>query len=562
MPGSVRERWQERSGVVAVAIIVTVFVAVGAVIAGRGGSSAPSPLPTTTTTVSLPIGDALAPTQLLTGDAANFAGGIGGWTPESGSVGMANRGYQGPGALLVSRAGAPSRPTTSASPPTSGSQLSEPAITVWSPTEAATPGDRFVGNAFVRSSTSDSVVQLEMRFLDASGAVTDTEYGEPARDSVAWGQPPVVAAISPKGTTHVQLGVSFPTATANKEQFVDAASLAQTPGGHAKVVGPLTTRGNQILDGDGKPLILRGMQRFGLEGGSANPLPTEAEIQQLSMWGANEVRISLGEQKWLRQSCYYDSGYPEEVDKVVDWVTSRGMVALINLHFATAGDCREPTLIPMADSPGALTFWQEVATRYDSNPLVAFDLFNEPYVSQSVWLNGGSYTFDGHGVAAAGMQQLYDVVRNSGAKNLVVISGLNYATQAPTQFVQGENIAYGVHAYTCPQAPPPHCTAAYAGDPYDPSPILDKWLDLATTYPLIVSEFGFPNGDSGAYNANVIGYASAHDLSWSAFAWDGGTGGLFDLVQSAPASDGTTIEPNAGGMPIVAGYALNWPAQQ
>jgi hypothetical protein len=77
----------------------------------------------------------------------------------------------------------------------------------------------------------------------------------------------------------------------------------------------------------------------------------------------------------------------------------------------------------------------------------------------------------------------------------------------------------------------------------------------------MVSEFGWPNGDSGTYNANVIAYAEAHHWSWSGFAWDGGTGGLFDLVQAQPASDGTTIEPNAGGMALVAGFALNWPAQ-
>jgi hypothetical protein len=565
VPGSVREQWQERAGAIAIAIVVTVLVAVGALIAGRGGSSAPSAVPTTTAPSPIPVGDSLRPTELLTDAASDFDGSLGGWTPDSASVGLDARGYRSSGALSVSAGTGQSTsttPTSTESPPTSGSDLSVPSLTVWSPEENASAGGRYVGNAYVRSATTDSVVQLEMRFFDSSGNVTDTEYGEPARDTVAWGQPPVVAAISPTGTTHVQLGVSFPAATADTSQFVDQATVAETPGGHAPVVGPLTTQGNQILDGNGEPLILRGMQRFGLEGGSKNPLPTEAEIQQLSMWGANEVRISLGEQLWLQTSCFYDSTYPEEVDKVVNWVTSRGMVALINLHFSTAGDCRSPTLTPMADSPGSLTFWQEVATRYESNKLVAFDLFNEPYVPQSTWLNGGSFVFDGHGVAAAGMQELYDAVRNTGAKNLVVVSGLNYASQAPTKFVAGVNIAYGVHAYTCPQGPPPNCTKAYAADPYDPSPILDKWLTLAKTYPLIISEFGFPNGDSGAYNANIVGYATAHDLSWSAFAWDGGTGGLFDLVQDRPASDGTTIEPNAGGMPIVAGYALNWPAAQ
>jgi hypothetical protein len=212
----------------------------------------------------------------------------------------------------------------------------------------------------------------------------------------------------------------------------------------------------------------------------------------------------------------------------------------------------------MADSPGSLTFWQEVATRYQDNPLVAFDLFNEPYVDQATWLNGGSYNFDGHDVAAAGMQQLYLTVRGTGAKNLIVISGLNYASEPPDQFVAGVDIAYGAHIYTCPNGPPPGCTHA---NPLNPSPILDRWRDLAKTYPLIVSEFGWPNGQVETYNGSVISYADSHHWSWSGFAWDGGTGGLFDLVQAQPASDGTTIEPNPGGMALVAGFGLNWPAQ-
>ncbi|HWA65652.1 MAG TPA: glycoside hydrolase family 5 protein [Mycobacteriales bacterium] len=564
MPGSVREQWQERAGTIAIAIVVTVLIAVGALIASRGGSSPSSAVPTTTSPPqALPVGASLRPAELLKGAASDFEGGTGDWIADAASLTLAAGGYQSSGSLSVAPAGgtSPTTAPTDTASPADGSDLDVPALTAWSPEQDASAGDRFVGNAYVKTASGDSIVQLEMRFIDAAGNVTDTEYGEPVRDTERWGQPPVVAAISPKGTTHVELGVSFPASTAASDQYVDQATLAETPGGHARVVGPLTTRGNQILDGNGQPLILRGMQRFGLEGGSKNPLPTEAEIAQLSMWGANEVRISLGEQLWLQTSCYYQADYPQEVDKVVNWVTSRGMVALINLHFSTAGDCRPPTLTPMADSPGSLTFWQEVATRYQSNPLVAFDLFNEPYVPQSIWLNGGAFTFDGHGVAAAGMQQLYDAVRNTGAKNLIVVSGLNYASEAPTAFVDGVNLAYGVHAYTCPQAPPPHCTKAYAADPYDPSPILDRWLPLAKDHPLIISEFGFPNGDNSVYNANLVGYATAHDLGWSAFAWDGGTDGLFDLVQSRPASDGTTIEPNAAGMPLVAAYALNWPAQ-
>jgi hypothetical protein len=186
---------------------------------------------------------------------------------------------------------------------------------------------------------------------------------------------------------------------------------------------------------------------------------------------------------------------------------------------------------------------------------VAFDLFNEPTVGQSLWLDGGSFSYHDETVQAAGMQQLYDTVRGTGATNLVVISGLNFADEPPAKLVQGVNIAYGAHAYQCESGPPPQCTTPH---PYDAAVPLDHWVDFAKTYPVVVTEFGWPDGESGTYNANVIKFAEDHGWGWSGFAWDGGTDGLFDLVQAHPASgDNTTIEPNAGGMPIVAGFALN-----
>jgi hypothetical protein len=530
---------EDRAGPVASAIAITVIVALAALIVNRNGgppSSTPPPGPVQ----SLPVGQSLEPVHLLTGDTSTFDTTTGGWSAEDATLRVAHRAHRGSGALSA---------TSSAG----GS------MTLWSPAEKAKSGARYVGEAYLRSTSAGAPGRLELRFLDASGTVTDTELSEAAEGSANdWGLLPVVAGISPKGTTQVQLGVSFASG-AQSAQLLDDATLGQTPGGHAKVEGPLTTQGNQILDGNGDPVTLRGLQRFGLEGGTQNPLPTEAEIQQLSLWGANEVRISLGEQKWLHSSCDYESDYPEVVDRVVKWVTDRGMVALINLHFLSVGKCGDAGLVPMADSPGAITFWQQVATRYKDNPLVAFDLFNEPYgISTATWLTGGEYDFDGQKVPSAGMVQLYQTVRGTGAENLVVVSGLKYASLPPAQALEGTNIAYGEHVYTCTDAPPPQCTKP---NPYNPSSLFDAWDGFAKSHPVMVTEFGWPDGDSGTYNANVIADAEQKNRSWSGFAWDGGTGGLFTLVQAQPASDGTTIEPNASGMALVAGFALNWPAR-
>jgi hypothetical protein len=531
-----------RLAIVLVALGVTVFVAVGAIIVHQGGSSAPAAVPSTTATPTpLPTikpAASVEPIQRLGGDAANFNASSGSWTGDGAALSRVTSPVRrGSGALELT-----------VSNPAGGS------MAAWSPREKAVGGDRYVATAYVQAVTATRGAQAELKFIGATGQVTDTEMGQPQNDTTgSWTRIPPVVGIAPKGTTQVQLGISFPVVGVGAKHVVDDATIAQTPGGSSRVVPPLAAIGSQIVQGNGKPLIMRGIQRFGLEGGTNNPLPTDDEIGQLKLWGANEVRISLGEQKWIATSCHFQRNYPEEVDRVVHWVTSRGMVALLNLHFSSIGPCGTPGLTPMADSPGSVTFWQEVAARYMDNPLVAFDLFNEPTVGQSVWLDGGTFSAKGHLIQAAGMQRLYDTVRGTGATNLIVISGLDFADHPPKEVVQGTNIAYGAHAYQCTTGPPPGCTVP---KPYDASVPLSHWVDFAKTHAVIVTEFGFP-GFNGAFNASVIAYATAHGWGWSGFAWDGSTGGLYDLVQAHPASDGTTIEPNTAGMPLVAGFAHN-----
>lgn len=549
-----RDEFGTRGVLVLSALVITVVAAVAVVVTGQDGS--PPPVRAVETPQPLPIVKPVPPInplQRLTGDAANFDASTGDWTGRSATLArVATTVRHGGGALQIT-AGA-----------------SGGAVTAWAPLERAAGGNRYVGTGYVRAATAPAGARAVIRFTNTDGS-TDLETGQSVVDATSgWRSLPAVAAISPQGTKSIQFGVQLPAAGPGAVHVVDDVSLAQTAGGSRPVVGPLFAVGTQILQGNGKPLIMRGLQRFGLEGGTKTPMPTDGEIAQLKLWGANEVRISLGEQKWLNTSCHYEADYPGQVDKIVRSVTSRGMVAMINLHFSALAPCGTPGLTPMADSPGAITFWQEVASRYRTNPLVVFDLFNEPHVPQSTWLDGGPFLEADQTVQAAGMQQLYNTVRDTGARNLVVISGLGYASRPPTELVQGANIAYGIHAYTCEAAPPPSCTTPH---PFDAAAgPLSNWVRFAKTHAVIVTEFGWPNGDDGTYNRAVIGFAEAHGWGWSGFTWDGGTGGLFDLVQSKPAQvspsvsvvdyatigpDQGTIEPNSAGMPFVAAFARN-----
>jgi hypothetical protein len=262
-------------------------------------------------------------------------------------------------------------------------------------------------------------------------------------------------------------------------------------------------------------------------------------------WGATVVRVSLSQSFWL-PGCHQDPNYPNVVAAAVDAITAQGMVALLDLHTGHLGECGPVGPQLMADTR-SLTFWQQVAGRFKGNPLVAFDLYNEPHdVSDTVWLSGGPVTSGGTTWTAAGMQQLHDAVRRTGATNVVVVSGNDWANRLPAKRVKGTGIVYGVHAYTCPvSVGGKDCTA----DPSDPSPILDTWVGASSTVPVAITEFGWPSGTDGRYVRNVIAYADRLGWGWIAFAWDGSTHGTFNLLTDV----GATHQPSATGMPVLAG---------
>jgi hypothetical protein len=75
------------------------------------------------------------------------------------------------------------------------------------------------------------------------------------------------------------------------------------------------------------------------------------------------------------------------------------------------------------------------------------------------------------------------------------------------------------------------------------------------SYPVMVTEFGWPDQNDGRYIANVISYAEAHGWGWDVFAWDGTTTGQFNLL--AEVGPGTNYEPTPSGMPVMSGFIGN-----
>jgi len=202
----------------------------------------------------------------------------------------------------------------------------------------------------------------------------------------------------------------------------------------------------------------------------------------------------------------------------------------------------------------SIRFWQQMATRFRHNPLVAFDLYNEPHgITDSVWLDGGSTTSFGVTYHGVGVRQLYQTIRATGARNLVFIGGNAYATVFPgTAPLAGTtNVVYAAHAYTCPHDIPSRGGDCHGGPGgfLDPSHILDRFVAAGAQLPVVVTEFGWPDPKDGTYVSNVIRFVQSHGWAgWAAFVVNGGTRGLFNLVGHV----GHYWQPSPVGMAAIA----------
>jgi len=273
---------------------------------------------------------------------------------------------------------------------------------------------------------------------------------------------------------------------------------------HSK--GPYKVSGNKVIDSSGKPYYFYGVDRCSLEWSSVGDHISLNDFKLMNTWGSNVVRIPLNQDFWLQGANNYSANYVSTISQAVNWAHQANMDVILDLHWSDKGDLsnKAPGQQRMADS-NSINFWKEVATAYKSDPNVVFELYNEPHdVSWQVWLNGGD---SGDGFQAAGMQQLYDAVRSTGAENLVIVGGLNWGydlSGVANYPVKGYGIIYNTHPYN------------YGGK--QPSDWNSGFGYLTPTYPVIATDFG--DGDcSPGYYQDFLAYASRMSIMFTALAW-------------------------------------------
>lgn len=405
--------------------------------------------------------------------------------------------------------------------------------------------------------TSNSLVALAAIWLGACGA---TAVGGDAGQSVAVSISPQSALVPASGSQQFAAAVTGSANTSVTWSVVESTGgtvsstgLYTAPSGsgvfHVQVasvadgtksalatvtVGAANTGidglhvvGNQIQNAAGQEVRIHGVNRSGTEyaciqGWGIFDGPSDAaSLQAIRSWHANAVRIPLNEDCWLgingAAPAYSGANYQQAIADYVALATQQGLIPILDLHWTAPGTTPANAQTPMPDRDHSPTVWTQVAQAFKGNSSVIFELFNEPYpdyqqdttAAWTCWRDGG--TCSGVSYTAAGMQELVNAVRGTGATNVLILSGIQYSNTLthwmdykPTDPLNNMGAVW--HVYNFNICSTVSCYDTNAG------PVLAK-------YPIVATEIG-EDDCQGSFITTLMGWLDTNGGSYVAHVWD------------------------------------------
>jgi len=253
--------------------------------------------------------------------------------------------------------------------------------------------------------------------------------------------------------------------------FVMACSRPAADARGISVSGAAFTR-------DGKPWAPEGFSLVaivappGHESGaayaSASDLYGPRLLAQAHALGANTLRFQVSQPGLDPQSPIYSPSYAQEVVDKVRQAQAAGFVAIVSMQW------EKPSGLPgQPNMPGDSTLraWSSIGPAFANDEDVMLELFNEPAMFQrnpQTWPTWRQ-----------GMQAVVDELRSEGAKNVLILDGIQYShilAGAPEIRDPLHKLAYAVHPY-------------FQGADDGPAVWEAKWGQFADSHPVLVSEW-------------------------------------------------------------------------
>ena len=340
----------------------------------------------------------------------------------------------------------------------------------------------------------------------------------------------LMPAANTSTPTRTPTNTSVPTSTGTPTR-IPSATPTSTPGGGNTGGGAMSglhVVGSQIQNGAGTPVQLIGVNRSSAEymctsnSGTVFDGPADqGEVSAMKAWNIHAVRLVLNEDCWLGINGVSPSvsgaNYQNAIAAYVNLLTSNNIATIINLHFNAPGSTLATGQQVMADRDHSPAFWSGVANRFKGNSSVLFEPYNEPHpdggnsttAAWSCWRDGGNC--GGAGFTVAGMPEMVNAIRGTGATNIIVLTGQNWGSQLDQwlQFKPNDplnQLAAGWHSY---------------GDGLDCQNEA-CWNSTLTSVlqqvPIVATEIGeFDCGHS--YIDRVMSFLDQHGQGYQAWSW-------------------------------------------
>jgi hypothetical protein len=237
------------------------------------------------------------------------------------------------------------------------------------------------------------------------------------------------------------------------------ALLAVTSAASARSLGSIRISGHRLVGVDGRALRLIGVDRSGSEYACAGPDgsggfgygifqgPVDGRsVNALRSWHINAVALPLNEACWLGgygglKPQFSGGAYRRAIVAYAQRLNSAGIYVVLRLSAAAPGDHVygsdqvSSDEVPMADADHSIDFWTSVAGTFRHNRRVLFHTFDEPHDVDWACLRDGCTATDmPEGMQrfgsyqTAGNQAMVDAIRATGARQPIIISGPNFAS--------------------------------------------------------------------------------------------------------------------------------------
>ena len=305
----------------------------------------------------------------------------------------------------------------------------------------------------------------------------------------------------------------------------------------------LHTEGNQLVTASGTAVRLVGLNVPYTSWSDNCKGQVDAALKvALDDWNSNAVRYPVTPKLWFGANA---DSYRELADYVIEKLASEGKYTILDNH---------SFYLPDDDD---IELWKDLATRYKDHPYVLFELFNEPAMcTWQQFFEGGELSYSGKNdwgedetvkINSCGVPKLLKTVRETGAKNICIIPGINwsfdlsfcteknfrefaksvaedkdpgnvdgfvedYVTKYFMKETTGNGIMYSTHPY-----------------PTKPSDWDTYLLDTILEYPVLVGECGPTEKENGfvrslsdndkSYLDTLAAYTDKYELNITPWAW-------------------------------------------